>query len=150
MDLQGIRFVDHDTHLCVWDSQTSLRLHFYSVFHEELSAIVEPEGYEDRLGLKIVSYSPFSDLVALGTFDDKIFFTNCHSWAELVIYQHEVVTELEDIVWIVLTFWIPLSNFSIFLERFPRNASRHSNLYSHKPHIPKSNSDPFFFPQRHS
>ncbi|XP_076355380.1 WD repeat-containing protein WRAP73-like isoform X2 [Tachypleus tridentatus] len=97
-DLAGLAWSPDDRVLCVWESLTEdYKVVFYSVDGRCLGSYL---GYQMALGIKSVTWSPTSQFLAVGSYDQKVRLLNSITWKTIIAYDHSSsVTGLELVVY---------------------------------------------------
>ncbi|XP_038677953.1 WD repeat-containing protein WRAP73 isoform X2 [Scyliorhinus canicula] len=84
-DLAGIKWSPNSCVLAVWDSCLEYKVLLYSLDGRLLSMY---SAYEWSLGVKSVAWSPSSQLLAIGSYDEKVRIINHVTWRKLVELEH--------------------------------------------------------------
>ncbi|CAH1774533.1 unnamed protein product [Owenia fusiformis] len=90
-DLAGVKWSPDGKVLCVWDSCLQYKVLLYSVDGRCLSTY---SAYDHALGIKTVSWSPTSQFLALGSYDQKVRILNHITWQTVAEHLH--VTTLDN------------------------------------------------------
>ena len=84
-DLVGLKWSPDGRVICVWDSLLYYNLLIYSLDGRCLASY---SAYEGALGIKSVSWSPTSQLLAVGSYDQKVRILNHITWKRVVEWTH--------------------------------------------------------------
>ncbi|XP_043531980.1 WD repeat-containing protein WRAP73 [Chiloscyllium plagiosum] len=84
-DLAGIEWSPNSCVLAVWDSCLEYKILLYSLDGRLLSTY---SAYEWSLGVKSVAWSPSSQLLAIGSYDEKVRMLNHVTWGKLAELEH--------------------------------------------------------------
>ena len=84
-DLSGIQWSPDSSVLCVWDTPLRYLVLLYSVDGRCLSSF---SAYEYALGIKALTWSPSSQFLALGSFDEKLRLLNHVTWKTITAFDH--------------------------------------------------------------
>jgi WD40 repeat protein len=84
-DLAGLSWSPNGTVLCVWDSILDYKIYLYSLDGRCLASY---SAYEHALGVKCVKWSPTSQFLAIGSFDQKLRVLNHVTWKMVGEYFH--------------------------------------------------------------
>ena len=94
-DLAGISWSPDGKVLCVWDSILDYKLFLYSIDGRCLATY---SAYEHALGIKCVKWSPTSQFLAIGSFDQKLRILNHATWKTVAEHFHAPCVELSTVV----------------------------------------------------
>lgn len=94
-DLCGLEWSPDGRVLCVWDSLLEYNLLLYSVDGRCMATF---KAYEYALGIKSVCWSPSSQFLAIGSFDEKVRILNHITWKTVVEHAHPPVMENPTVV----------------------------------------------------
>lgn len=94
-DLAGLSWSPDGKVLCVWDSVLDYKLFLYSLDGRCLSTY---SAYEHALGVKSVKWSPTSQFLAIGSFDQKLRILNHVTWKMVAEHLHPTTVELSSVV----------------------------------------------------
>lgn len=89
-DLTGLSWSPDGTVLCVWDSILDYKVFLYSLDGRCLSAY---SAYEHALGVKCVRWSPTSQFLAIGSYDQKLRILNHVTWKTVAEHLHPPTLE---------------------------------------------------------
>ncbi|XP_015233283.1 PREDICTED: WD repeat-containing protein WRAP73 [Cyprinodon variegatus] len=89
-DLAGLEWSPNGCVLAVWDSCLEYKVLLYSLDGRLLSTY---SAYEWSLGVKSVSWSPSSQFLAIGSYDEKVRILNHITWKKIVQFEHPAVIE---------------------------------------------------------
>ncbi|XP_071431995.1 WD repeat-containing protein WRAP73 isoform X1 [Pithys albifrons albifrons] len=84
-DLFGIEWAPNGCVLAAWDSCLEYKLLLYSLDGRLLSSYC---AYEWPLGIKSVAWSPSSQFLAIGSFDEKVRILNHVTWKMITEFEH--------------------------------------------------------------
>ncbi|XP_072043725.1 WD repeat-containing protein WRAP73-like [Amphiura filiformis] len=84
-DLAGLEWSPDSRVLCVWDSILEYNLLLYSVDGRCLATF---KAYDYALGIKSLAWSPSSQFLAIGSFDQKVRVLNHVTWKTVVEHPH--------------------------------------------------------------
>ncbi|KAL6456712.1 hypothetical protein MHYP_G00352560 [Metynnis hypsauchen] len=84
-DLAGVEWSPNGCVLAVWDSCLEYKMLLYSLDGRLLSTY---SAYEWSLGIKSVAWSPSSQFLAIGSYDEKVRILNHITWKKLVEFEH--------------------------------------------------------------
>ncbi|XP_068014281.1 WD repeat-containing protein WRAP73 isoform X2 [Melanerpes formicivorus] len=84
-DLAGIEWAPNGCVLAAWDSCLQYKMLLYSLDGRLLSTYC---AYEWSLGIKAVAWSPSSQFLAIGSYDEKVRLLNHVTWKELAELEH--------------------------------------------------------------
>uniref|UniRef100_A0A4W3HCS8 WD repeat containing, antisense to TP73 n=2 Tax=Callorhinchus milii TaxID=7868 RepID=A0A4W3HCS8_CALMI len=84
-DLAGIEWSPNSCVLAVWDSCLEYKILLYSLDGRLLSIY---SAYEWSLGVKSVAWSPSSQFLALGSYDEKVRILNHVTWKKIAEFEH--------------------------------------------------------------
>ena len=89
-DLVGLSWSPDGKVLCIWDSVLDYKLYLYSIDGRCLASY---SAYEHALGIKSVSWSPTSQFLAIGSFDQKLRILNHVTWKTVAEHFHGMSVE---------------------------------------------------------
>ncbi|KAE8593305.1 hypothetical protein XENTR_v10019069 [Xenopus tropicalis] len=96
-DLTGIAWAPNGCVLAVWDTCLEYKVLLYSLDGRLLSSYC---AYEWSLGIKSVAWSPMSQFLAIGSFDEKIRILNHVTWKPIKEFEHPAtITNLKTVVY---------------------------------------------------
>ncbi|KAM8927069.1 WD repeat-containing protein WRAP73 isoform 2-T2 [Pelodytes ibericus] len=84
-DLTGISWAPNGCVLAVWESSLEYKMLLYSLDGRLLASYC---AYEWSLGIKSVAWSPSSQFLAIGSFDEKIRILNHVTWKPIKEFTH--------------------------------------------------------------
>jgi len=94
-DLADLTWAKDDTAIIAWDNPIECRLLVYSATQGLLAQHIP---YENALGFRSVNFSPSGQLLAAGSYDQKVRIYNHISWKEITELEHKkLLSEDEDI-----------------------------------------------------
>lgn len=89
-DLTGLSWSPDSKVLCIWDSILDYKLYIYSIDGRCLATY---SAYEHALGIKSVKWSPTSQFLAIGSFDQKLRILNHVTWKTVAEHFHGTSVE---------------------------------------------------------
>ena len=84
-DLAGLSWSPDGKVLCVWDTILDYKVLLYSIDGRCLATYT---AYEHALGVKCVKWSPTSQFLAIGSFDQKLRVLNHITWKTVAEHNH--------------------------------------------------------------
>ena len=84
-DLEGIRWSPDGYVLCIWESCLQYKLSLFSLDGRCLSSY---SAYDMALGIKSVTWSPTSQFIAVGSYDEKLRLLNHITWKLITEFPH--------------------------------------------------------------
>uniref|UniRef100_A0A9J7XTA8 WD repeat containing, antisense to TP73 n=1 Tax=Cyprinus carpio carpio TaxID=630221 RepID=A0A9J7XTA8_CYPCA len=84
-DLAGLEWSPNSCVLAVWDSCLEYKILLYSLDGRLLSSY---SAYEWSLGIKSVAWSPSSQFLAIGSYDEKVRILNHITWKKITQFEH--------------------------------------------------------------
>ncbi|XP_066547165.1 WD repeat-containing protein WRAP73 [Amia ocellicauda] len=84
-DLAGIEWSPNGCVLAVWDTSLEYKVLLYSLDGRLLATY---SAYEWSLGIKSVVWSPSSQFLAIGSYDEKVRILNHVTWKTITDFQH--------------------------------------------------------------
>ncbi|XP_070823951.1 WD repeat-containing protein WRAP73 [Chaetodon trifascialis] len=84
-DLAGLEWSPNGCVLAVWDSSLEYKVLLYSLDGRLLSTY---SAYEWSLGVKSVTWSPSSQFLAIGSYDEKVRILNHITWKKITQFEH--------------------------------------------------------------
>lgn len=94
-DLCGVEWSPDGRVLCVWDSLLEYNLLLYSVDGRCMATF---KAYEYALGIKSVCWSPSSQFLAIGSYDEKVRVLNHITWKMVVEHSHPPLLDNASVV----------------------------------------------------
>lgn len=94
-DLAGLCWSPDSKVLCVWDSIMDYKVFLYSM---DGRCIATYSAYEHALGVKSVKWSPTSQFLAIGSFDQKLRILNHVTWKTVVEHVHPTTIDSTNVV----------------------------------------------------
>uniref|UniRef100_A0A3P8TAM6 WD repeat containing, antisense to TP73 n=1 Tax=Amphiprion percula TaxID=161767 RepID=A0A3P8TAM6_AMPPE len=89
-DLAGLEWSPNGCVLAVWDSCLEYMVLLYSLDGRLLSTY---SAYEWSLGVKSVSWSPSSQFLAIGSYDEKVRILNHITWKKITQFEHPAIID---------------------------------------------------------
>ncbi|KPP61026.1 WD repeat-containing protein WRAP73-like [Scleropages formosus] len=86
-DLSGVEWSPNGCVLAVWDSCLEYKVLLYSLDGRLLSTY---SAYGWSLGIKSIAWSPSSQFLAIGSYDEKVRILNHITWKKLTEFEHPV------------------------------------------------------------
>uniref|UniRef100_K7F8R3 WD repeat containing, antisense to TP73 n=1 Tax=Pelodiscus sinensis TaxID=13735 RepID=K7F8R3_PELSI len=86
-DLAGIEWAPNGCVLAVWDTCLEYKILLYSLDGRLLSTY---SAYEWSLGIKSIAWSPSSQFLAIGSYDEKVRILNHVTWKKITEFEHPV------------------------------------------------------------
>ncbi|NXN12203.1 WRP73 protein, partial [Indicator maculatus] len=84
-DLAGIEWAPNGCVLAAWDACLEYKMLLYSLDGRLLSTY---RAYEWSLGIKSVAWSPSSQFLAIGSYDEKVRILNHVTWKKITEFEH--------------------------------------------------------------
>ncbi|KAM6977914.1 WD repeat-containing protein WRAP73 [Aplochiton taeniatus] len=84
-DLAGVEWSPNGCVLAVWDSCLEYKVLFYSLDGRLLSSY---SAYDWSLGIKSLTWSPSSQFLAIGSYDEKVRILNHITWKKMTELDH--------------------------------------------------------------
>uniref|UniRef100_A0A672FET3 Uncharacterized protein n=1 Tax=Salarias fasciatus TaxID=181472 RepID=A0A672FET3_SALFA len=84
-DLAGLEWSPSGCVLAVWDSCLEYKVLLYSLDGRLLSTF---SAYDWSLGIKAVCWSPSSQFLAVGSYDEKVCILNHITWKKIMQFEH--------------------------------------------------------------
>lgn len=84
-DLFGIEWAPNGCILAVWDTCLEYKILLYSLDGRLLSTY---QAYEWSLGIKSIAWSPSSQFLAIGSYDEKVRILNHVTWKKITEFEH--------------------------------------------------------------
>ncbi|XP_048096649.1 WD repeat-containing protein WRAP73 [Alosa alosa] len=84
-DLAGVEWSPNGCVLAVWDTCLEYKVLLYSLDGRLLSTY---SAYEWSLGIKSIAWSPSSQFLAIGSYDEKVRILNHITWKKVVEFEH--------------------------------------------------------------
>lgn len=94
-DLAGLLWSPDGRVLAVWDSVLDYKVLMYSMDGRCLASY---SAYEHALGVKTVSWSPSSQFLAIGSFDEKVRVLNHLTWRSVAEHSHPTTVDCSSAV----------------------------------------------------
>ncbi|XP_033103905.1 WD repeat-containing protein WRAP73-like [Anneissia japonica] len=94
-DLQGVEWSPDGRVLCVWDSILEYKVLLYSV---DGRCIATYSAYEHALGIKCIAWSPSSQFLAIGSFDQIVRVLNHITWKTVAEHNHVPILDNTSVV----------------------------------------------------
>ncbi|XP_077460311.1 WD repeat-containing protein WRAP73 [Stigmatopora argus] len=94
-DLTGLEWSPNGCVLAVWDSCLEYKVLLYSLDGRLLSTY---SAYEWSLGVKCVTWSPSSQFLAIGSYDEKVRILNHITWKKIGQFEHPATINNTNIV----------------------------------------------------
>lgn len=84
-DLVGLKWSPDGQVLCIWESMLNYKVMIYSLDGRCLASY---SAYEQALGIKSVTWSPTSQFLAIGSYDQKVRLLNHVTWKTVAEWSH--------------------------------------------------------------
>eukprot|EP00741_Cyanophora_paradoxa_P000029 tig00000057_g27.t1 len=84
-DLAGLSWSPDGYHICVWDTPTEYKV---LVYVPDGTLASKYQAYENALGVRCVSWSPKSEMLAVGSYDSKARLLNSMTWRPISDLPH--------------------------------------------------------------
>ena len=94
-DLAGLAWSPDGRVLCVWDSVLYYKVLLYSIDGRHVATY---SAYEDALGVKRVQWSPSSQFLAIGSYDEKVRVLNHLTWKTVAEHDHPSTIDFSTVV----------------------------------------------------
>ncbi|XP_064423832.1 WD repeat-containing protein WRAP73 isoform X2 [Latimeria chalumnae] len=94
-DLAGIQWSPNGCVLAVWDTCLEYKIMLYSLDGRLLSTY---SAYEWSLGIKSLCWSPSSQFLAIGSYDEKVRILNHVTWKRIAEFEHLATVDSSKIV----------------------------------------------------
>ncbi|XP_049609478.1 WD repeat-containing protein WRAP73 [Syngnathus scovelli] len=94
-DLVGLEWSPNGCVLAVWDSCLEYKVLLYSLDGRLLFTY---SAYEWSLGVKSVAWSPSSQFLAIGSYDEKVRILNHITWKKIAQFEHPAVITTTKVV----------------------------------------------------
>ncbi|XP_069120373.1 WD repeat-containing protein WRAP73-like [Argopecten irradians] len=92
-DLSGLEWSPDGMVLGVWESPLSYKILLYSV---DGRCLAKYSAYDNSLGIKNVAWSPTSQFLAIGSYDEKVRILNHITWKTVAVLDHSPVLETNN------------------------------------------------------
>ncbi len=96
-DLAGLAWSPDGRVLCVWDSILDYKVLLYTM-DGRCTATYSAYGIENGLGVKCVKWSPTSQFLAIGSYDQKLRVLNHVTWKTVAEHSHPAVVDFSRVV----------------------------------------------------
>ncbi|KAI9094894.1 hypothetical protein DFS34DRAFT_627591 [Phlyctochytrium arcticum] len=93
-DMEDLAWSPDGRFVAVWE--TSLKYGIY-IYYADGRRVSSYSAYESGLGIKSVTWSPSSQFLAIGSFDQKVRFLNHYTWRPLIEFSHPKELTAPDI-----------------------------------------------------
>ncbi|KAL3853022.1 hypothetical protein ACJMK2_016608 [Sinanodonta woodiana] len=94
-DLAGVEWAPSGRVLCVWESPLQYKVLLYSLDGRCLSKY---SAYEYALGIKCLQWSPTSQFLAIGSYDERVRLLNHVTWKTVATIDHPENIESKNLV----------------------------------------------------
>ena len=94
-DLAGLSWSPDGKVLCVWDSCLDYKILLYSMDGRSMASY---SAYEHALGVKCVKWSPSSQFLAIGSYDQKVRVLNHITWKTVAAHCHPATVDFSGVV----------------------------------------------------
>ncbi|CAI2175604.1 14392_t:CDS:2 [Funneliformis geosporum] len=96
-DLENLAWSPDGRYIAVWDNCIHYKVLIYTPDGRCLQTY---SAYDNGLGVKSVTWSPSSQFLAVGSYDQKIRFLNNYTWTLIIEFTHAIQLKNRD-----LTIW---------------------------------------------
>ncbi|KAK6176062.1 hypothetical protein SNE40_014418 [Patella caerulea] len=93
-DLAGVNWSPNDWVLCVWESELKYKV---LIYHPDGSCLSKYSAYNWALGIKSISWSPTSQFLVIGSYDEKVRILNNRTWQKLIEFSHPATIDEENV-----------------------------------------------------
>ncbi|RKP37808.1 WD40-repeat-containing domain protein [Dimargaris cristalligena] len=95
IDIENIAWSPDDRYIAVWDSNVDYKVFIYN----PLGILKRTyRAYEDGLGIKSVTWDPFSQFLAVGSYDQQVRLLNTYNWSPFLTLKHPSKVTRPDVV----------------------------------------------------
>lgn len=94
-DVAGLAWSPDGKVMCVWDSVLDYKVLLYSI---DGRCIASYSAYEHALGVKSVAWSPTSQFLAIGSYDQKVRVLNHVTWKTVAEHSHPSTVDFNSVV----------------------------------------------------
>ena len=94
-DLAGLAWSPDGKVLCVWDSILYYKVLLYSI---DGRLVATYSAYEYALGVKCVQWSPTSQFLAIGSYDQKVRVLNHITWKTVAEHNHPSMVDFTNVI----------------------------------------------------
>ncbi|KAK0041313.1 WD repeat-containing protein WRAP73 [Biomphalaria pfeifferi] len=94
-DLGGLQWSPDSRVLCVWDSCFTYKVLLYSLDGRCLSKF---SAYDLALGIKALTWSPTSQFLAIGSYDEKVRVLNHITWKTVATFSHPETIDSKTVI----------------------------------------------------
>ena len=94
-DVAGLAWSPDGKVLCVWESVLDYRVLLYSI---DGRCMASYSAYEHALGVKCVAWSPTSQFLAIGSYDQKVRVLNHVTWKTVAEHSHPSTVDFTSVV----------------------------------------------------
>ncbi|KND00317.1 uncharacterized protein SPPG_04641 [Spizellomyces punctatus DAOM BR117] len=84
-DLEDIAWSPDGRFIAAWETMLDYKIHIY---YPDGRLIKSYSAYDTGLGIKTVRWSPSSQFLAIGSFDQKVRLLNYYTWQPLIDFSH--------------------------------------------------------------
>ena len=106
-DCKELRWSPNSQVICLWDSPLEYNILIYSIDGQTLGSY---SAYNNALGIKKVAWSPSSQFLAIGSYDEKVRIINHLTWKMIIEHKHpSTVTAKSTVVYIEVEKRLPRS-----------------------------------------
>ena len=94
-DLAGLVWSPDGKVICIWDSVLDYKVLLYSI---DGRCVASYSAYEHALGVKCVTWSPSSQFLAIGSYDQKVRILNHITWKTVADHMHSATVDFSNVV----------------------------------------------------
>lgn len=94
-DLAGLAWSPDGKVLCVWDSNLYYKVLLYSI---DGRCIATYSAYDHALGIKSIRWSPSSQFLAIGSYDQKVRVLNHVTWKTVAEHGHPSTVDFSSVI----------------------------------------------------
>lgn len=92
IDAADLCWSPDDSAICVWDYVVNYKVCVYQP--DGRKCLKEYSAYADALGVKTLTWAPSSQILAVGSYDQKVRLLNNYTWGEISTHDHP--SEISD------------------------------------------------------
>ena len=80
--------------IAIWESCLEYKMYIY---YPDGRLVSTYSAYDSSLGIKSVAWSPSSQFLVIGSFDQKVRFLNYYTWKSIIEFSHPQTLTASDI-----------------------------------------------------
>ncbi|KAJ3065863.1 WD repeat-containing protein wrap73, partial [Quaeritorhiza haematococci] len=84
-DLENISWSPDGRYIAIWDSSLVYRV---LIYYPDGRRVADYSAYNMGLGIKTVRWSPSSQFLAIGSYDQNVRLLNCYTWKPIIEFSH--------------------------------------------------------------